>query len=82
MSFQQIKHKYELSNQEHFRYLEIRDFYDKEIKQPVKGNDQDDKWNNIIQRNTKIISTISNLMEKTHLTYKSENRKRTGFKHF
>lgn len=39
MSFQQIKHKYELSNQEHFRYLEIRDFYDKEIKQPVKGND-------------------------------------------
>lgn len=31
MSFQEIKQKYQLSNKDHFRYLQIRDIYNKEI---------------------------------------------------
>ena len=35
MSFHEIKQKYNLNNQDHFRYLQIRDYFDKEIKQNV-----------------------------------------------
>lgn len=35
MSFQEIKQKYDLSNQDHFRYLQIRDFFNKKIKRSV-----------------------------------------------
>lgn len=35
MSFQEIKQKYDLSNQDHYRYLQIRDFLNKEVKHSV-----------------------------------------------
>ena len=35
MNFQEIKQKYDLSNLDHFRYLQIRNFFNKEIKQNV-----------------------------------------------
>ena len=35
MSFQEIKQKYDLSNLDHFRYLQLRDYFDKEIKHNV-----------------------------------------------
>jgi len=35
MSFQEIKQKYDLSNQDHFRYLQIRTFFNKKIKHSV-----------------------------------------------
>ena len=35
MSFQEMKQKYDLSNLDHFRYLQIRDYFDKEIKHNV-----------------------------------------------
>lgn len=35
MSFQEIKQKYDLSNQDHFRYLQLRHFFNKEIKRSV-----------------------------------------------
>lgn len=35
MSFHEIKQKYKFSNQDLLRYLQIRDYFDKEIKHNV-----------------------------------------------
>ncbi|XP_054872348.1 LINE-1 retrotransposable element ORF2 protein isoform X1 [Amphiprion ocellaris] len=34
-SFQELKQEFDLTNQDHFRYLQLRDFYDKKIKNNV-----------------------------------------------
>ena len=37
-SFQQLKEEFELENQDHFRYLQLRDFYNKNVKSKVNLN--------------------------------------------
>uniref|UniRef100_A0A671XN45 Reverse transcriptase domain-containing protein n=1 Tax=Sparus aurata TaxID=8175 RepID=A0A671XN45_SPAAU len=68
MNFQEIKQKYNLNNRDHFRYLQIRDYFDKEIRHNV---DLDN--NGIIRtiigvynsKKYRIISTVyHNLMER------------------
>ena len=64
-SFQEIKQKYNLNNQDHFRYLQIRDYFDKDTKRNANLG----LIRNIIgiynSKKYKIISTMySNLMER------------------
>lgn len=68
MSFQEMKQKYDISNQDYFRYLQIRSFFNKEIQHSV-NLDKISIIKTITEaynaKKFRIISTIYGLIMKT-----------------